>query len=118
VRTEGSGRKPGTPNKNTKALIDKAEDLGVDPFHFLCLVMKGDWRELGLKVTKKTEVVEGSTLTREVEIEPEVPFSDRFSAAKELASYMYPKRKAVALSADEEKGFNIIITDYRGKKTP
>lgn len=116
MRTPGSGRQPGTPNKNTKALLEKAEELGVDPFELLCHIAKGDWKAFGLKMMKRTETVPGQTLTREVDVEPEISFEDRFRAIIELAGYLYPKRKAVALSADEDSGFKIIIEDFTKKE--
>lgn len=39
----------------------------------------------------------------------------RFDALKELCQYIEPKRKAIEHSTDEEKGFRIIVEDYRSK---
>jgi len=80
------GRPKGSPNKDKQALIEKAYELGVDPFVILC--------EYALDKTDHER---------------------RFSAAKELCQYLYPKRSSVKLSADEESGFKIIIEDYQAK---
>lgn len=70
ARPVNAGRKPGTPNKASLKVSEKAEQLGCDPIEFLCMVMIGD-----------------ETLSPELD--------QRIAAAKELASYMFPKLKAV-----------------------
>jgi len=40
----------------------------------------------------------------------------RFQASKELCQYILPKKKAMELSTDQEKGFVIKIVDYTSKK--
>lgn len=109
MRTPGSGRKPGTLNKDKLALIEQAAQLGVDPFEFLCLVVKGDWKALGLKE------IETNMGSHTVWLPPEVDFDKRFQAAKELCNYLHPKRQSVKVSADEESGFRIVIEDYQSK---
>lgn len=39
----------------------------------------------------------------------------RFAMLKELASYLYPKRKAVEISNADENGFKVVIKDYSEK---
>jgi hypothetical protein len=115
-KTPGSGRKAGTPNKSTVALIEKCEELKVDPFEFLCLVMKGDWKALGMSEKVIPAKYDGETMVEaEKRITPEIKFEDRLFAAKEVASYLYPKRKAVALSAEDEQGIKVIIEDWTKK---
>lgn len=113
---EHKGRKAGTPNKDKKSMLDKAEALGVDPFEFLCLVMKGDWKGLGMKEIVKGGVKHGLEVTPVERIEPVISFEARTAAAKELCQYMYSKRSAVKISTDEESGFRVIIEDYTEKK--
>lgn len=94
------GRPAGSLNKKTQALIDRAEDMGVDPFEILCLVAKGDAKALGYDTSAGYRM--------DIEL--------RFSAAKELAQYIYPKRSAVKVSTGDEDGFKIIIEDYTTKE--
>lgn len=78
------GRVKGVPNKRTLTVIETAEEMGVNPIEFLCLVMKAEVDKL-----------------------KDVPTLDqRIAAAKELASYMFPKRKAIEHTGkDGEKLF-------------
>ena len=77
------GRPAGSPNKDRKALLDRAEELGVNPFDILC--------EYAKDITDDDR---------------------RFHAAKELCQYIYPKRSSMKLSNDEQSGFKIVILDY------
>ena len=78
-RPANAGRKKGTPNKDTLKVIEILEREKCDPIEFLCWVVNA--RVDKLKDAPKIE--------------------DRISAAKELASYVYPKRKAIEHSVDE-----------------
>lgn len=117
MRTPGSGRKPGTLNKDHKSLLDRAEALGVDPFEILLLTVKGDWEALGLKPVEHTRTREDGTIEVVSKTDPEIPFDQRLMAAKEACQYLHSKRASVKVSADEESGFKIVIEDYssRGK---
>ena len=86
-RVPGSGRKPGTPNGNTKTLIELCEKRGLNLFEAFLEIIQDENADPGL----------------------------RFNALKEAAQYIYPKRKALEHSADAEKGFRIIVEDYRKK---
>lgn len=66
----GAGRKKGTPNKFTKSLQDKCDELGVDPFMVL------------LKFTQHDD--------------PQIAMQ----AAKEVCQYILPKRKAIEVSGE------------------
>lgn len=115
MRTPGSGRKAGTPNKDTKTLMERCEALKVDPFEILAMTAKGDWKGLGFKPTlEHITGPGGQPLTREKE--PVIELDLRVQAAKEMCQYLYPKRKAIELTADEDSGFKIVIEDYRGEK--
>lgn len=73
-----SGRRKGTPNKRTVALETLKDKAKLDPLEFFAAVLEADAKALG-----------------------EVPSLDqRLTAAKELASYLYPKRKAVEVKAE------------------
>lgn len=73
-----SGRRKGSPNKKTLALMEKAQALGIDPFEILLLFAKGDCVALGYPP--------GS-------IDP----VSRLKAASDACQYLYPKRKAIQL---------------------
>ncbi len=70
-KTIGSGRKAGTPNKNTMDLMQKCADKGVDIFDELLLIAM-------------------TTLTP----------MDRFRYFSDIAQYIYPKRKALEVDAN------------------
>lgn len=71
------GRLPGTPNRRTKQLVELMEQMfpGYNP------------------VIQLAEIAQDET----------VDISYRVTCAKELANYLYPKRKAVDLSGKEER---------------
>jgi hypothetical protein len=66
------GRKRGTPNKRTQELSEKLAELGCDPAAGLAAIAD----------------------------DPKTPIELRVSCYKELATYLYPKRKAVDLAHD------------------
>ncbi len=66
---KSGGRKKGTPNKKTKEIIDKLEELNCDPIE-------------GMASIARIAKTMGD-------------FSLAGSMYKELAQYVYPKRKAV-----------------------
>ncbi len=75
-RPKTGGRKAGTPNKRTLAVIERLEALGCDP----------------LEGMARLALDQGNP--------PEL----RGRMFAELAGYCYPKRKAVELSGDAERG--------------
>lgn len=106
MRTPGSGRKPGSVNKKTEALQEIADRNGVNPFEILCLIAKGDLRNLGYQFGES-----------QVPLDYQIDIATRMGAAKEAARYLYPQRKAVELSTDES-GFKIVLCDYTSKAKP
>lgn len=82
-----AGRPKGSLNKRTLDAVAIALELECDPFEVLIHFAKGDVEALGYKKS-----IDG----KEVQIGPEL----RLQAAKEAASYIYPKRKAVEHSFD------------------
>lgn len=67
------GRKPGTPNKETKELFDVCLKNGVEVFEAMVILAK-----------QETD-----------------PFS-KFAMLKEIAAYLYPKRKALEVQIKSE----------------
>lgn len=71
-KTPGSGRKKGTPNRFTQNLMGICEEKGLDVFESLV----------------------------EIALDKDPENKDRFPALKELAQYLYPKRKALEHSGE------------------
>lgn len=110
AKNKGSGRKAGVPNKKTALIADVAERLGVNPFEVLCLFAANKWKELGYTGSKHIDSETGTEW-----FESPISLDIRMNAAKEACKYLYPQRKAVQLSTDEESGFRIVIEDYAAK---
>lgn len=84
--TKSGGRVAGQPNRKTQALIDKCDEAGIDIFEEMLRCLQE-------------------------EREPK----ERFNMCKEIAQYIYAKRKAVEISSEDDKGFEIVIRDYTKK---
>lgn len=76
------GRQPGSLNKRNQELIDKANEMGVDPFKLQLLFAKGDYVALGYDEPIKQEI--------------------RARAIAEVCQYLHPKRKAIEVSDSRE----------------
>ena len=98
VRTKIGGRSKGTPNKKTQALMDKAEELGVNPFEVVLLYAKRDWAALGFESATVTRCAKGGETFEEDRITAKM----QLDAASEACQYLYPKRKAIEHSTDEQ----------------
>lgn len=85
-KTPGSGRKLGTPNKNTMDLMAKCEEMGVDVFAEL----------LKYLIHPCDEVI-------------------RLKAIDIAAKYLYPTRKAIEIEGKIEH-IEVIIHDYTARK--
>lgn len=79
-RVPGSGRKKGTPNRVTRTLEQKAEELGIDPFETILLFALGDSDALGVEV--------------------EIPLEMQFKALEIACTYLYPKRKSIEVTTN------------------
>ena len=89
IRKGAPGRKPGSRNKSTKVSaqqrvreIEKQQGRSIDPLEGLA------------KIAAETEDVQV-----------------RLSALKELAKYLYPQRKAVDMSLEEQEGDVTTMSD-------
>lgn len=92
------GRTKGTPNKKTQALLDRAKELGIDPFEILLYAAGNKWARLGYcSGTLRRKGDDGKTYTVD-----RIPLELRIIAAKEACQYIYPKRKAIEISTDEK----------------
>lgn len=81
----GAGRKKGTPNKKTELLMEICERHGVNVFEAMVI----------LAVNERI---------------PQV----KFDRLKEIAQYLYPKRKSLEHSGEVE-GITITVHDYTVK---
>lgn len=109
------GRAKGTPNKRTQHLLDKAEELGVDPFEVVLLFAKGDWRALGYKSEYQEKSAGGGATYKELTITPEL----RQKSAADACKYLYPQRKAVDVTSDGDKiptAINFVEAKPKAKK--
>jgi hypothetical protein len=108
------GRTKGTLNKVTQDILDRAAEMGVDPFQILLYYCARNWKALGYSSETITKVLkDGGT----IEVE-RIPPERQLEAVKEACQYMYPKRKAIELSNKEgSEGFKIIFEDYGKKDT-
>lgn len=70
------GRAPGTPNKRTLHLLDRLTELGCDPLESLVTIALDPATDLALRVR----------------------------ILSDLLPYLYPKRKAVELTATDDDG--------------
>ncbi len=72
--------------------------LGCSPLEILCHIANGDWKKLGYE--KPTEVVsvtkQGDLIERDI-----ITLQLRYSAASDVCSYLYARRKAVEHSGTE-----------------
>lgn len=93
------GRKKGTLNKNAIPLMEKAMELGVDPFVILLLFAKGDWKSLGYEAP---EFISGYGREGEPILKLHVTSDHRLTAASNAAKYLYPQLKAMELKVEAE----------------
>ncbi len=95
-KTIGSGRKKNTPNKDTRTLMEKAAELGIDPFEILLRFAAEDWKGLGYDARTKISFTSAGIEFEEFLIKPEL----RGKCAAEACQYIHAKRKALEQSID------------------
>lgn len=88
----GSGRKKGTPNKNTIPADELADRLGINPYEVLLRYAAGDAKALGLK---------------------SVESGVRAKAAAEATKYLHSQRRSMDIGIKEP--IRVIIEDYTRK---
>jgi hypothetical protein len=101
------GRQKGTPNKKTQDVMEVCERLGLNPIEVLARFALGDWNGLGYESAQievnHTEY--GSVL--KYTIDPGV----RSKCAAELASYIFPKRKAIEHSGPDGDPLQTLVVE-------
>jgi hypothetical protein len=100
-KVPNSGRKPGTPNRETTLVQELVDELGCNPLEILARVAMGDALGLGL-VTENDH----PSAAREA-----LPIALRVKAASEIAGYLVPKRKAIEHSGhiEERQGGVLLV---------
>lgn len=87
-RPENAGRKKGTPNKDSQDLFAICAKHGIDVFEGMVMLAVSCLNE-----------------------------NERFQRLKELAPYLYSKRKDLTVGIDQDKNeIRIIVEDYGSKK--
>lgn len=84
------GRKKGTPNKPTGDIFETVKNKNCNVIEFFCDVINGDFKSLGYESNVMTKLVGDNAITEDV-----ITLEHRIKAARELAQYLYPKRKAI-----------------------
>ena len=87
MRTPGSGRKPGSKNKDKTELLDICEKYGVSPF-------------------------EGAVKLAHDETDPDKKF-DKFM---KLCPYLYAQKRSTEISNKDDEGFIVVVKDYSEPK--
>lgn len=104
------GRPKGSQNTRTRNIEEIAAKFDLDPFEVLMMIAAGDWKGLGYQAETRTSFAASGI---EFE-EPVIKLSDRVTAAKEAARYLYAQKQSVALSTGDT-GIKIIVEDYTKK---
>lgn len=94
---KSGGRKPGTPNKDATLLAEKAKELKCDPFEILLHFANGDFEALGYEKHQDKSTPTGEVF-QVLTIDPDL----RARCAQKACDFLYPKRKALDISMDEE----------------
>lgn len=87
MRTPGSGRKAGTPNKDTIQLFEICKKHKIEVFESLIVIAKA-----------------------------ETDTDKRFDKLLKLAPYLYAQRKSMEVSNKDDQGFVVVVKDYSEKK--
>ena len=100
------GRPKGSLNANTEHLQSLCNYYDFDPAEILIHIARNDWQALGYESPNTTKVTkEGAA----IEVE-RIELSDRHDAAKNLMSYLFPKRRTVDLKSSD--GLTPLILAY------
>lgn len=109
TRKKTGGRKKGTPNKKTQIVMDILESMNCNPIYNLALMAMGEPIECLTYVNRETGEY----------VVDEIPgtYEQIKDANKELANYVYPKRKAVEHTGQDGKELVVQIVRYGDNKT-
>ena len=91
-----AGRPHGTPNKGSLEVKEILENMNVNPIEVLAHFMTNNYEALGYLETRTVVTKSGATI-EEPTISPEL----RAMCAKELASYVYAKRRAIEVTGKD-----------------
>jgi len=93
-------------------LLDKAKELGVDPFEILLRFAKDDWQGLGYTKAEQTIHTAGGGHYVERTISPDL----RAKCASDACQFMLPKLKAIEVEDKSEFKPVVIYTSQWGSK--
>lgn len=91
-RPKTGGRQKGTPNRKTMEIEKLLEEMDFNPIEFLVYVAMGNWKAIGYDTAT---ICTGYTKLGDPIVEERLNAKLRTDAAKEVASYVFPKRKAI-----------------------
>jgi hypothetical protein len=94
------GMKKGAITRDRQMLLDKAKELGVDPFEILLRIANNDWKGLGYKKEGQTVHTAGGGSF----YQPEIDCALRAKAAADACQYMLPKLKSIDITQTEDEG--------------
>ena len=83
-RRANSGRKPGSANKRTREIADKAAEDGLTPLDYMLSVLRDD----------------------------DAPFEERKWAAEKAAPYMHPRLQSTRIREDEDDPLIVEIVSF------
>lgn len=84
------GKPVGAISKRTREVAELAESLDCNPIEILLRFAKGDWEGLGYSKGTKSIYTEAGIIEEDL-ISP----GERIQAAKEVAQYIYSKKKSI-----------------------
>lgn len=129
-KTPGSGRKPGTPNKKSLKVLELLDELGYDPLVEAIKMLQRepmtdmqvkDAYELYLQECEDKKVPRGDIVSPKLfEIQlrrNELDADKRLDGHIKLIKYIYPARKAIEVSTQDDKQAPI-FTIHMGNKNP
>lgn len=94
------GRKPGSPNKRTKAAQDLAKEMGVDPVQFMLSILASDTVQVAM-VNEQGCVVLGAD-GQPIMLTKPIPLDLKADMAKAVAAYIHPKLQATQVTGKDD----------------
>lgn len=98
-KTPHRGRKKGVLNRKTEHIFEICDRHKFDPIEILIYVSKNDWESLGYDSAECEKIGLGGVVAKE----DRITLTLRVDAAKKLCEFMYPKRKAIEISGNDDE---------------
>jgi hypothetical protein len=106
------GSRKGSPNSRTQDLFEITQRLGCNPFEVLIHFVKGDHEALGIEKYQVVSVTKYGEPIEKLSIPPEL----RQKSAKDACEYLFPKRKAIEISTEEDDPLKAFVEALSGSK--